>query len=210
MSLIDELFERVTQKSEIAVEYDRAATLDDLLLTASERLCLAACRIMLSFRLPKRGIVVLQVLKWISPSSYDRYWTQLNNVFSECAIFVAVKLRDHVNRDGNVSASEHFVRQMTTWAAVQWYSINRMSPDEIARFKTAMTSALIDFEDNPPVDDSEHMYRIINALGRKPHLTEIPEFAKSVTLRNPLQLVEPSAFVPNYERLARDAGPNEM
>lgn len=199
--LLNSMFEAATRKTELALEYDRATTLDDLFVTASDRVCLAAFQIMSCFRLPKRGTLVLSLLKRFNRSAYDRYWDQSNRLFSECAIFVTSRLRDFINRDGNVYADAQFFERLTIWAGVQWYSMIKMSPDEIARFKTDMTNALIDFEDNSPANDSEHHHRIIDALGRKPQLTEIPEFAKVVTIRDPIGFVEPIHFTRNFERL---------
>lgn len=200
--LLNSLFEAATRKTELALEYDRAKTLDDLFVIASDRVCLAAFQIMSCFRLPKRGTLILALLKRINRSSYDRYWDQSNRMFSECAIFVTSRLCEFINQHGSVYADNQFFEHMTTWAGVQWYNMNKMSADEIERFKTDMTKALIDFEDNPPANDSDHHSRIIDALGRKPLLTEIPEFAKAVTMHDPLRLFEPIHFVPNYERLS--------
>jgi len=200
--LLNSLLEAAMQKTELALEYDRAKTLDDLFVTASERVCLAAFQIMSCFRIPKRGTLILWLLKRINRSSYDRYWDQSNRLFSECAIFVTSRLRELINQDGTVYADSNFFEQLTTWAGVQWYNMMKMSPDEITRFETAMTNALIDFEDNPPASDSEHRSRIIDALGRKPLLVEIPKFAKLVTMHDPLRFVDPIHFLRNYERLS--------
>jgi len=200
--LLNTLFEAVRQKTELALEYDRANTLDDLFAIASDRVCLAAFQIMSSFRLPNRGILILWILKRINRSSYDRYWDQSNRLFSECAIFVTSALREFINQEGSVYADNQFLEQLTTAAGVQWYKITKMSSDEIDRFKTDMTNALIDFEDNPPANDSERHSRIIDALGRKPLLSEVPEFFKAVTMHNPLRFVEPVHFLRNYERLS--------
>ncbi|HUG66778.1 MAG TPA: hypothetical protein VMM76_03435 [Pirellulaceae bacterium] len=207
--LLNSLLEAGTRKTELALEYDRAKSLDDLFVTASNRICLAAFQIMSCFRLPKRGMLVLWVLKRINRSAYDRYWDQSNHLFSACAIFVASRLRDFINRDGSVYADDQFFERMTTWAGVQWCNMIKMSPDEIARFTTDMTKAVIEFEDHSPANDAEHHSRIIDALGRKPLIAEIPEFAKAMTMRDPLRFVEPVHFVRNYERLSHENATKE-
>jgi len=200
--LLNSLFAAVRQKTELALEYDRAKTLDDLFAVASDRVCLAAFQIMSSFRLPKRGLLILWILKRINRSSYDRYWNQSNRLFSQCVIFVTSALCEFINQEGSVNVDRQFLERMTTAAGVQWYQMTKMSSDEIDRFQSDMINALMDFEDNPPANDSESHSRIIESLGRKPRLSEIPEFFKVVTMDNPLRFVEPIHFVRNYQRLS--------
>lgn len=198
---LDALFERALQKSELTLEYDRAANLDDLFIAASKRVCLAAYRIMSSFRIPKRGLLILRLMKRINRSSYNRYWVLENGLMSECLIFIAAGLREFVNSKSGAVADNLFLEQMTTWAGMHWYRLTKMSSEEIASFQEELTSRLIDFEDNPPSTDLEHHSRIRNAIGRKPHSAEIAKFAIAVTMRGHLALLEPEDFVRNYQRL---------
>ena len=117
--LLNSMFEAATRKTELELEYDRAKSLDELFITASEYVCLAAFKLMLCFRLPKRGSFILRLLKRINRSSYDRYWDQSNRLFSECAISVASKLRYSVNLKGYAYGGDHFIEKMATWAGVK-------------------------------------------------------------------------------------------
>jgi len=201
VSLVRILAEQAMQRTALSEEYDNAVTMEELMLIATDRVSLAAFQLMSSFRFPRRGLYIIWLLKRVHRSSYDRYWKQQNNLFSECTVFVVARLKDFILTSLNLSLDHQFFRRMTTWAGVNMYTATKMSSEEIARFKSTMANAIARYEDGGPKTDAEQINQITRALGRKPRMREIVNLTQSAILHDPLRLIEPIHFARNYQRL---------
>ena len=165
VSIVGTLVKNAMQKTALSDEYDNAATMDELMLIAADRVSLAAFQLMSSFRLPRRGLYIIWLLKRVHRSSYDRYWKQQNNLFSECTMFVVARLKGFLVTSLNLSLDHQFFTRITTWAGVNMYTLTKMSVEEIDRFKSTMANAIADYEDSMPEKDAEQMKRISTSAG---------------------------------------------
>lgn len=198
----DDIFGPFLQKSELSKKYDTASTLDDLFLTAAERVCLSAASIMLSLKGPKRGRLVLKALKIFKHQAYDAYWNRNNKLFVQCLIFIMDKLKTFCYGKGIVISEEHF-DQLATWAGVYYCNLLNMSSDEKEIFKKEIIHLLISYHDRPPKDQNELLYSIIGAHGKKPNSKGLAQLLKATLITDPLMMVEPWEFILNYNRLVK-------
>jgi len=97
-ALFSQLLEHVNRETEIGKKYASALTLDDLTYMAAAQICIAAASIMFSFRYPKRGSLVLYIMKKVAPSAYTAYRDRDVKLFSQCVLFVVNRMKEHMEK----------------------------------------------------------------------------------------------------------------
>lgn len=197
-----EFYKKCPEPTELSLLYDRVEDLGALFAVASRKLHLAAFVIMSEFTLPKRGGIVLSLLKRINRKSYDSYWALMMRLFSECAIFVAVSLQEYVNKNSEAHSEDEFWRELATSVGVRYYTDLKLKKDEIEQFKRVMTRSLLDYEDSLPLDAEQRRQRVFDALGRRPTMMEGAKFIKTTIMHDPMWIAEPDKFASNYARLS--------
>lgn len=203
--LLNGLMHGATKKDELSQKYDVAKDIDELILIASERLCISAATIMFSLKGPERGNLILRVLKKIRPKSYESYWNRNNNLFAQCVFLLIEKLKIFMSQKDVSSSTPSLFTQLISWAGVHYYTINHFGHEDKERFKKHLIETLIEYEDNPPKDDNEQLSRIIKAHGKKPKGKELALFINASLISDPLLLLNPFDFVANYRRLVNSS-----
>lgn len=200
-SIIAQLLEYSSHPSELSQQYDAAKDLDELLLIGAERVFIAALSIFFSFKIPKRGVLILRILKHLNRRSYDHHFNLTNRLFSECDVYVARLVVDCARHENYRGSLVGLMRRLVTWSGSKYYITTRMTKDEIKNFKEIHLSILFEIEDHPIVDPNDHFQRIFGALGRKLNRAEIATFVRAAIINTPLRLIEPTHFIRNLNRI---------
>jgi len=196
----EKLFEFATRKTPVREKYDSAKTVDDLIYFVAEQMLIAAISIMFSLKGPKRGSLILKILRKFKPQSYYAYWNRNNNLFSGCLIFVVNEFRKEVENDYHVKLNNDFIVRIITQTGVIYYSTIRMNEEEKEMLKSVITETIISYENNPLKEHADFLKKIIEAHGKKITKRELAKFLQSTIINNPLGIIEPWSFIENYER----------
>lgn len=194
---LKQLIDIVTRETDISRKYSKASNIDELNMFFSEQLCIAAASIMLSLKPPKRGALILRLLKYIKPSSYLSYWNRNNKMFSQCILFVLDRFKEYLeSTHSKVNLDEKYYDNLAVMSGVYLYNLIGMSDDEREMFKTELKNSILGHNYGSP-----NISKIIEAYGEKLRPKKIASLLKSALLCDPLRFVEPYSFVDNYKRL---------
>jgi len=196
----EKFIEFATRKTAIAKKYNSAKSIDDLIYFVSEQMLIAVIPIMFSLKGPKRGNLILKILKKLKPESYYAYWNRNNKLFSECLIFVVDKFKKFVENYYHIKLNNDLIARLATQTGVVYYSTLHMDEGEKEMFKNVMAKTIISYEDNPLTEHNDFLKRIIEAHGEKPTTKELAKLLQETTVRDPLVIIEPWDFIENYKR----------
>lgn len=200
---LSHLLEQVNRETEVGRKYAKALDVEELTYMVAEQICIAAASIMFAFKHPKRGRLVLKLMKKTIPSAYAEYQDRNNGLFAQCSLFVVNRMKEHMDRfHPEIVLYQKDYDQLAVWAGVEYYSLIKMEEDDIETFKKHMAEAISMHNYDEPDPITNQLNRIIAANGKKPSPAEIAEITKEALLNDPLRIIEPLQFFRNYQRLA--------
>jgi hypothetical protein len=198
---LDALMAWAHQRGHYGQKYEESKSLNELLAWLGEAVCISAFRIVQSLKPPRRGRLLLNIMKSLARSSYDSYLQTRNNLFAESMFYVADRLCKALRSWARVPNPEHIANQAVFIGAGTFAISINMQDEEKQRFYSVMTKKLIYHEDNPPRDTTESLSRIVDARGKLPR-NQVLSFLKSAVVQDPLDLIEPHVFASKYLELS--------
>jgi len=197
----EKLLEFVTRKTAIGKKYDSAKTVDDFIYFVAEQILISVISIMFSLKIPKRGTLILKILKKFKPERYYAFWNRNNNLFSKCLIFVVNEFKKDIENAYSVKLDTDFIARIITQTSVLYYSTIRMNEEEKEMLKSVITETIISYENNPLKEHADFLKKIIAVHGKNLTKRELAKFLQSTIINNPLGIIEPWSFIENYKRL---------
>ena len=94
---IEDILEFAKHPRYYGQKYLVADSKEKLLLVLGEACCIAAFSLVKILKLPKRGSLVLDLMKVICPHRYRNWFFLHDFSFSHCLIFITRKLRDELS-----------------------------------------------------------------------------------------------------------------
>ena len=178
-------------------KYLSAETRDDLLLALGEACCVAAFAIVMLFELPKRGSLILRIIKVFSRRAYDRYFYLYHFTFSHCLMYITTRLQNTIEPKIGSQAQEiaenAYAYGGVSFSALSWYS--KADKDAL---RHEMEMRLLDHAPGQVIDEGGLLENIIAGLGRQVPPRQIAQFFRETIADDPLAVVEPFRFVDRY------------
>ena len=84
----DQLMSWASQRGHYGKQYDSAKTTNDLMVSLSEALMFSAVSIVQTLRPPKRGRLILWIMKKISRSSYEHFLGTTNGLYVHTILYL--------------------------------------------------------------------------------------------------------------------------
>jgi hypothetical protein len=129
-AFFDDLINFATRKTSIGEKYDSAKSIEDLIYYVSGQFLEATIPIMFSLKGPKRGVLILNIMKHIKPASYLAYWSRNNKIFSACLIYVVNQFRNHIEETYQILLDEAFIEKIEVQTGIIYSSYVEMDKNE--------------------------------------------------------------------------------
>jgi len=181
-------------------KYLSAETSDDLLLSLGEACCIAAFSIVKIFGLPRRGALILRIIKVFSKKSYDRYLYLYNFTFSHCLIYITRKMRKTIELEIGPQA-EDIAKRAYVYGGSYLGFILRYSQEDNDALLHEIKKRLEDYPGRKIIDEEILLKNIIDGIGRKIRPEQIAIFFRETIAHDPLYGVEPFRFCERYVSL---------
>ena len=186
--------------SRAAADYAKAQTEDELHYAAGEHLALHAVSITTALCLPKRGSAVLRLMKHLTNSSWQRYWTVENDAFCLSALLDLCTVRSVFRQEDRWPELSALFDRVFVMAGVYRCRVIEMSSVETAQFREQATTHLIDFQDHDQRTREQQAERLMKLNGvRKERINE-SAFLKAA-ISEP-SWVDPWALIRHHDRIA--------
>ena len=182
-------------------EYHNAKSIDELLYIASEPLGLATINIFFALQPPKRGELVLRILKSLKPRNYYKYWDVTNTLSTESLFYILEELNIYFSSSG-VSISQDELDCLCGYVASFLSTTAEYSKEEEKMFMSVLTGRMTNHTNTPMAGDEDPVGRLLKRLG-KDHMQKkaLVSVLKETVLNNPLHIAEPHILLDCYKKL---------
>ncbi len=182
-------------------KYFISKTKEELLFWLGEAICMSAFKITISLKPPKKGALVLKVIKVFSKAKYNKYHEIWNNLFAESMFYVLEKLKGAFNSWAKIQHPEYILKQANVSCVSSWVGLAGMSEEEKNSFFSFMAQKNIFYEDNPP-EDHEILSRLIITSAKTLDNDKLANFVSVSLIKDPLFYIEPHVFAERWNTLS--------
>jgi hypothetical protein len=148
--------------SRAATDYSKANTQDELHYCAGEYLALHAVSITMALHLPRRGSVVLALMKRVAHLRWERYWQLKNDAFCVSALLDLCTVRFVFKGQKRWPELSSLLEHVFVMCCVYRVRAIEMAPDDKDRFLAQATNHLVDFQDDGGRKPEQQIDRLMN------------------------------------------------
>ena len=159
----EDLLVAMTKPRIYGKKYLSAETSDDLLLVLGESFCVAAFSIVHIFGLPRRGRLILKLIKALSKQSNDRHHYLYNFTFSHCLIYITRKTQQAIEKKIGLQAEGVAEKAYANGGLYYAFLCSYTQEDKDALFYE-MELRFSDYPDGKVIDEKILLQNIIDGI----------------------------------------------
>ena len=197
----EDLYSSITCPRHYGQEYLKADSEEKLLLLLGQACCITAFSLIRILKLPKRGRLILDLIKVFSPQRYHKHHFLYSFSFSHCLIYIIRKLRVILKRELSEKDAERIASTAYAYAGSYLRVASRYSEEDKELLLNEMEQRLYDYEKCETIEESVLFERIFNGLGRKISPKQSVIFFRETIMKNPLYIVEPFRFIERLRKI---------
>lgn len=197
----EDLYSSVTRPRYYGQKYLDADSEDKLLLVLGEACCVSAFSFVQILKLPKRGRLILKLIKTLSPQRYKKYQFCKFFSFSHCLIYTSRKLKEALKRDLSEEDSERISSAAYAYGGSYLRVISKYSEEDKKQLLSEMEQRLSDYDKCETIEENVLLENILNGLGRKIHPKQVAVFFRETIAKDPLSLVEAFRFIDRLKEI---------
>jgi len=191
----EDLFSSITRPRYYGQEYLNADSEDKLILLLGQACCISAFSLLRILKLPKRGRLILDLIKIFSQKRYHKHLFLYSFSFSHCLIYIIRKLKVILKRELTEEDAERISSTAYAYAGSFLGVASKYRKEDKELLLNEMEQRLFDYEKCETIEETVLFENIYAGLGRKIPPKQTASFFKETIMQNPLYIVEPFRFI---------------
>ena len=166
-----------------------------------ETCCISAFSLLQILKLPKRGRLILELIKAFSPQRYQKHYFLYSFSFSHCLIYIIRKLKLILKRELLEKDAERISSRAYAYAGSFLGVASKYSEEDKELLLNQMEQRLYDYEKYETIEEKVLFENIFNGLGRKIPPKQAAIFFRETIMKDPLYIIEPLRFIDRLKEI---------